>query len=302
VMSRFEPRREQAKDRIDFRLAFNDVGPGYFRTMQTAIVAGREFNKADRSLTVCVLNRAAARLLFPGEEALGRYVQATDQREFKAGTECRVIGIAEDAKFSDVRQGPPPTIYFPLSLERMKDKLGNLVFLINSDKKSAAVEAFRKVIAEKAPSVPLVLFVTLREQMDAALGSEELITFLSNFFALVALLLSALGLYGLLSASVTQRTSEIGMRIALGADPRRVIRLIVREALAMVLLGLLLGGIGLVFSTRLVASMLHGVSASDPRTIVFVLGVLVAVSSIAALLPALRAASVDPMEALRVEI
>ncbi len=302
VMSSFQPRSDQAKDHVEFRLAFNDVGPGYFRTMQTAIVSGREFEKADRSLKVCVLNRSAARLLFPREEALGRYVQAADEREFKTGTECRVIGIAEDAKFSDVRQGPPPTIYFPLSLERMKDKLGDLVFLINSGTKSAAVDAFRKVLAKKAPTLPLVLFVTLREQMDAALGSEELITFLSNFFALIALLLSALGLYGLLSASVTQRSAEIGMRIAVGADPRRVIRLIVREAMAMVLLGLLLGAFGLVFFARLVANMLHGVSPSDPVTLISVLGVLLAVSSIAALLPALRAASVDPIQALRVEM
>jgi predicted permease len=302
VMSRFQPRNHRSRPNQEFQFAFNDVGPGYFQTMQTRIVAGREFAKNERALNVCILNRAAATSLFPGAEALGQYVRSTDEHEFPAGTECRVIGIAEDAKFSDVRQGPPRTIYFPLSLTRMETALGNLVFLINSGTKSAAVLAFRKALAEKAPTVPLVTFVTLREQMDAAIGSEELITLLSNFFGVVAVLLSALGLYGLLSATVVQRTGEIGMRVALGADPRQVVRLIMRDALAMVAVGLAAGGFALVFVGRLVTAMLHGVSAFDPLTIISVALTLIAVSLVAALLPALRAATIDPIQALRFEL
>jgi len=107
--------------------------------------------------------------------------------------------------------------------------------------------------------------------MDAALGSQELITILSSFFGILALLLSALGLYGLLSASVVQRTGEIGVRLALGADRRLVIRMILCEALAMLAWGLLLGAIVLVFATRLVTEMLHDISAFDPMTLTFVL-------------------------------
>jgi predicted permease len=301
VTSRFQPRYDRSKQTQDFQLAFNDVGPGYFQTMQTRIVAGREFAKNERSLNVCIVNRAAAISLFPGEDALGQYVRATDEREFPVGTECRIIGIAEDAKFSDVRQGPPRTIYFPLSLQRMKTALGNLVFLINSGTKSEAVSAFRKALAEEAPTLPLVAFVTLREQMDAAIGSEELITLLSNFFGFVALALSALGLYALLSASVVQRTGEIAMRVALGANPRLVIRLILREAVALVVAGLAAGGLGLVFVGHLVTAMLHGVSAFDPVTLLSVAFTLIAVSLVAALLPALRAAMIDPIRALRIE-
>jgi predicted permease len=284
----------------DSRMAYNDVGPGYFQTMKTRIMEGRGFRKDDRSLNVCILNQEAAAFFFPHEQALGRYVRALDDHEFPAGTACRVIGIAENAKFSNVRQGPPRTIYFPLSMQRI-DELGNLVFLINAKTKVAAIDAFRKALAKNAPTVPLVIFVTLREQMDAALGSEELITLLSNFFGALALLLSALGLYGLLSASVVQRTGEIGMRVALGADRRRVIRMILSEAFGMLGWGVLGGAIILAVGLRFVAAMLYGVSAFDPVTVLLTVGLLTGVTVIAALLPALRAASVDPMEALRAE-
>ena len=122
---------------------------------------------------------------------------------------------------------------------------------------------------------------------------------MSDFFGVVALLLSALGLYGLLSASVIQRTGEIGMRVALGADRCLVVRMILREALAMVGLGMMLGTFALLFITRLVVPMLHGVSRFDPLTLLSVATTLIVVSLIAALLPALRAATLDPVRALQ---
>jgi predicted permease len=300
ITSHFEALGSGPHPPEDSHMPYNDVGPGYFQTMQTRIVEGREFAKNERSLNVCILNQSAAAFFFPHEEALDRYVRAMNEHDFPAGTACRVIGVAEDAKFSNVRVGPPRTIYFPLSKQRI-DQLGNLVFLINSSTKAYAIAAFRKALAEIAPSVPLVIFVTLREQMDAALGSEELITLLSSFFGFLAVLLSALGLYGLLSASVVQRTGEIGMRLALGADRSLVIRMVLREALTMLGWGLLLGAAVLVFATRLVTAMLHGVSAFYPLTVFSVVLLLTAVTVAAALIPALRAATVDPMEALRAE-
>jgi ABC-type antimicrobial peptide transport system permease subunit len=162
-----------------------------------------------------------------------------------------VIGLAEDAKFYDLRQVPPRTIYLPLSTKRIDD-LGNLVFLIHTPTKAQAISAFRKALSEIAPSVPLVIFVTLREQMDAALGSQELITLLANFFGVLVLLLSALGLYGLLSASVTQRKNEIGVRVGLGATRGMVVGMILKEALALLGWGMLLGAAGLLLTTRFV--------------------------------------------------
>jgi predicted permease len=284
----------------DTQMAYNDVGPGYFRAMKTRIVAGREFEKDERQLNVCILNQSAAGFFFPHEQALGRYVRSKDAKEFPEPLACQVIGLAEDAKFSDLRERPPRTIYLPLSTQRI-DNLGNLVFLIHSPTKTQAIAAFRKTLSEMAPAVPLVIFVTLREQMDAALGSQELITLLANFFGVLALLLSALGLYGLLSAGLAQRTSEIGVRVALGATQGMVLRMVLKEALGLLGMGILLGAMALLFTTRFVSAMLHGVSAYDPSTLVGVAATLVIVTILAAMVPALRAATLDPIEALRAE-
>jgi putative ABC transport system permease protein len=137
--------------------------------------------------------------------------------------------------------------------------------------------------------------------MDAALGSQELITLLANFFGVLVLLLSALGLYGLLSASVTQRKNEIGVRVALGATRGMVVGMILKEALALLGWGMLLGAAGLLLTTRFVEAMLHGVSAYDPLTLGAVAGTLVIVAMLAALVPAVRAATLDPIEVLRAE-
>jgi len=285
----------------DTQMAYNDVGPGYFRTMKTRILEGREFERNERDLNVCILNESAAEFFFPKQQALGRYVRSKPNNDFSEDFACRVVGLAEDAKFSDVRQGPPRTLYLPLSTRRIDKELGNLVFLMNSPTKAQAVGAFRATLAEMEPTIPLVIFVTLREQMDAALGSQELITLLANFFGIVALLLSALGLYGLLAASVTQRRGEIGVRMALGATPGKVLRMIVGEALALLALGMILGAAGVFFAGRLVTAMLYNVSAHDPATLVGVVGALTTVALLAALVPALRAARLNPVETLRSE-
>jgi predicted permease len=300
IVADFQAVAEGANPPEDTKLPYNDVGPGYFRAMKTRILAGREFEKNEHQLNVCILNQSAAAFFFPDEQALGRYVRSKDLKEFPGPVACRVIGLAEDAKFSDIREGPPRTIYLPLSTQRI-DNLGNLVFLIHSQTKAQAVAAFRKTLAEVAPTVPLVIFVTLREQMDAALGSQELITLLANFFGVLALLLSALGLYALLSAGLAQRTSELGVRMALGATRGMVLRMVLREALGLLMLGLLLGVIALLFTTRFVLAMLYGVSAYDPSTLAGVTGTLVIVTILAAMVPALRAATTDPIEALRAE-
>jgi putative ABC transport system permease protein len=284
----------------DTQMAYNDVGPGYFRTMKTRIVEGREFQKNERQLNVCILNQSAAEFFFPHQRAIGRYVRNRVTPEFPDAVACQVVGLAEDAKFYDLRHGPPRTIYLPLSKERI-DNLGNLVFLIHSPTKAQAVVAFRKTISEIAPTVPLVLFVTLREQMDAALGSQELITLLANFFGVLVLLLSAMGLYGLLSASVTQRRGEIGVRVALGATRGTVLRMVLNEALRLLGWGMLLGVAGLLLANRFILAMLHGVSAYDPLTLAVVTGTLVIVTILAALVPALRASRLDPIEVLRAE-
>jgi predicted permease len=284
----------------DTQMPYNEVGPGYFRTMKTRILAGREFERTDRELNVCILNESAAEFFFPHQQAVGRYVRNRVTDEFTDKVQCRVIGLVEDAKYYDVRLRPPRTIYLPLSTKRI-DHLWAMVFLMHSPSKVQAVAGFRQTLSEIAPTVPLVIFVTLREQMDAALGSQELITLLTNFFGTVALLLSALGLYGLLSANVTHRHGEIGVRMALGATPGKVCRMILLEAFTLLGWGMLLGAVGLFFATRFVESMLHDVSAYNPMILASVAATLVLVTILAAIVPALRAARLDPIETLRAE-
>ena len=281
-------------------MAYNAVGPGYFRTMNTHILKGREFEKHDRTPNICILNRSAANYLFPHEQALDRYVRGENLKDFPdAGPlSCRVIGIAGDAKFASLREPPPRTIYFPVST---KTASSGLVFLINSATKAKAVAGYRKALSEIAPAIPVSLFVTLRDQMDAALGSQRLITAMSNLFAGLALFLSAIGLYGLLSSAVAQRTGEIGIRMALGASRTNVLGMILSEAAALVGAGALLGGAALFFAVRFVQNMLFGVSPFDPITLAATTILLMIMALIAAAPPALRAASVDPVEVLRAE-
>ncbi len=279
------------------RLATNDVGPGYFRTMETTILSGREFRKEERQRNVCILNLSAARYLFPYGPALGAYVR-TGQAENATGTnECRVVGIAQDAVFATLREAHPRTIYFPITDADGK----NFVFLMNSATKAQAVAAYRTALKEIAPSIPVVLFATMQEQVDAELGTQRLITALSNLFAVLALFLSALGLYGLLSSSVAQRTAEIGVRMALGAGRSAVLRMIFRDAMLLFTAGVLAGSAALIFVLPFVKSMLYQVSANNPNTLAAIALPLAAVAFIAAMLPARRASSVDPIGALRVE-
>jgi hypothetical protein len=268
--------------------------------MGTRILAGSEFARGYRSHDVCVINEVAARRLFPGQNALGRYVRTADPERFPKAETCRVIGIAENAKFANLRDHAPPTLYFPIAPSAAGGG-PNFVFLIRSANKELSARAYKDALSEIAPAIPLVLFVTLREQMDASVGRELAITLLSSFFAAVALLLSALGLYGMLASNVAQRTSEIGLRMALGAQRRGVVWMILANALRHVGLGITAGAVCVYFAVRLIQTMLYGVSAFDALTLVGASGVLIGTALLAALWPAMRAASVDPIQALRAE-
>lgn len=282
------------------QMAFNTVGAGYFRTMGTRVFEGREFQRTERNPKVCVVNHSAGHLLFPHQNAIGRYVRIRKIRDLPDLGKCRVVGVVEDAKFADLRDHPPPTIYFPL-WAKMFDVNGNLVFLINAPRKEQAISGYRAALSELAPTVPVVLFVTLREQMDAALGSERLITTLSNLFGALSLGLSAIGLYGLLSSGVAQRTGEIGIRMALGAPRNKVLRMILWEALALMGAGLLLGSLLLLLTAGFVRNLFYGVSQFDLTTWIATATLLTALTVLAGLSPALRAASIDPSWALRTD-
>jgi putative ABC transport system permease protein len=257
---------------------------------------------------VCVVNESAATLLFPNQPVLGRYVQSREALGgvFPAGlrpqasspTTCRIVGIAADAKFASAREAPPRTIYFPITADIVDT---NLVFLLNAPTKAVAVQGYRDALREILPTTPLVLFVTLREQLNALLGSQRAITMLSTFFGVVALLLSAIGLYGMLSANVSQRTAEIGIRVALGASRGTILKMVLSDAFRLVAIGAALGSIGVFFTSGAIEHMLYGVSTFDPATIVITCALLALVAIVASFTPAQRAASVDPIQAMRTE-
>jgi predicted permease len=307
VKAAFVPVGEGSASSEPRTLSFNAVGSGYFRTMGTAIVEGREFDPRERARDVCVLNQAAAAALFPRANAVDRFVRAPagvattrggDRLAADGPVTCRVVGVAEDAKFASLREPPPPTVYFPMTPDLVD---GNLVFLLNGPTKAGVIAAYRAALREIAPTIPLVLFATLREQMEAALGSERAITFLGTFFAGVALLLSAIGLYGLLSSSVTQRRTEIGVRAALGASRAALLRMVVMDAFRLLAVGVLAGSVGVLFAARAIRHMFYGVSTFDPLTVAGTAVLLVLVALAACIWPARRAAAVDPMQAMRTD-
>ncbi len=288
----------------DHPVKFNEVGEGYFHTMGTALLAGREFTADEHSRTVCVLNQAAARLLFANSaNAVGDSIKAVNGRGPKLEATCRILGIVEDARYASLREPAPPTLYFPLGPEAMAigGYTNNMVFMIRSGTVAEATTAYRAALARYAPQTGYMAFLPLSDQVDQSLGSERLIATLSSTFALIALLLSAIGLFGVLALRVHQRTAELGIRLALGASREQLLGMVLREAMSMAAVGALAGVVLAAAGSALIRRFLYGVSPTSVGVAAASLGALLLVALVAAWLPASRAASIDPMQALRTE-
>jgi len=305
ITGHFAAVSEEVNPPDDPHMAFNDVSPAYFKTMQIRLLAGREFEWSEHDRTVCLLNRSAAEFLFPHPQPLGLYVHgfaSTEKdREPLDATVCRVIGLVDDAKYVNLKLPPPRTIYFPLSMNTLRIDSNHLEFMMRGETDAYSIAAFRRAIAEYAPDVPVLAFFPLQEQIDRSIGPERLMSLMSIAFAILALLLSAIGLYGLLAINVTQRTSEIGVRIALGAQRGMVLRMILSDAGRMVGIGVVLGGVGALFAVRAVKAMLYNTSPFSPIILIGSIMVLAGVALLAAYLPAQYAARIEPMDALRAE-
>ncbi len=288
----------------DHPIKFNEVGEGYFHTMGTALLAGREFTPDEHSRTVCVVNQSAARLLFAGgTQALDGMLKAANGRGPKLDATCRVVGIVEDARYSSLREPAPPTLYFPLGPQAMAigGYTNNMVFMIRSQSVAEATTAYRAALARYAPQTGYMAFLPLSDQVDQSLGSERLIATLSTAFAAIALLLSAIGLFGSLALRVHQRTPEFGIRLAVGATRENLLTMVLREAMVMVAAGAAAGIVLAAAGSTLIRRFLYGASRSDIGVAAASLTALLVVALVAALLPARRAASIDPMQALRSE-
>jgi predicted permease len=292
-----------AQSHLDHSIAFNEVGDGYFATMGTRLLAGREFTADDHDRSTCIVNEAAGLALFPHSTAIGETLKATSDERTHINATCRVIGLAEDAHYASLRDPAPPTLYFPAGAATFSEGgfTNNLVFMIRAETDAEAIAAYRATLARFAPNTGVMTFLPLRDQVDQSLGSERLIAMLSTTFAAIALLLSAIGIFGLLALRVEERTPEFGVRIAVGATRGHLLRMVLGDAVRMVAIGsaggLVLAGIGYAFIRR----FLYGASTADIRVALASLLVLIAIALIAAAIPARRAASLDPTQALRAE-
>ena len=276
----------------------NVVGPQYFVTAGTKLLAGREFSKFDHSGTtlVCILNQAAATFLFPRESAVGKHIRYTEPKA--KGPGCEVVGVVTDAKYLSLRQPAPPTIYHPY--EQLPD-FNWAGFIMRSHDTSTAIAAFKDTLHRYAPDTPLLPPITMQRQLEDSIGKERLVAVLSLFFGGLALVLTSMGLYGLESQRVTQRTPEIGLRMALGAQRHDMLWFILRQAALVFAMGIPIG-LALTFAaSRFVGSLLYEMSPLDPRIHFVAVSTLLGAGFLASYLPARRATRVDPMVALRYE-
>jgi predicted permease len=270
----------------------NGVAPRFLETMRIPLLAGRDFNDrdTDQSPKVAMISDNAARRLFPNG-ALGAH--------FGMGKipDIQVVGIVGNIKYFDLREDIPLTVYVP---HNQWDQ-GGAIAIRTSLPPRQTYAMFREMVKRIAPGAPIRTIKTMEQQMDESVATERLTAYLSVFFAVLALLLTAVGLYGILAYSVSRRTSEIGVRMALGAQPGNVVWLVVREAMGHMAAGAVVGMAAVAASSKLIASLLYGVHPNDPSTMIGAVLTLALVCIAAAWIPARRASRLDPMTALREE-
>ena len=270
------------------------------------MLAGREFNQQDRDRSTCIVNQAAAQLLFPGGRPLDNSLIADNTRNNGMGkftADCRVVGIVENARYSSLRDPAPPTVYFPASQSTVAAGgfNNNLVFFIRSRNAGDAISAYRGALARFAPNTGYMVFLPLSDQVDQSLGSERLIAQLSSLFAAIALLLSGVGLFGVLALRVQERRSEMGVRLAIGASRAHILGLVLRDALSMLAIGSVAGVVLIAATTVFTRRFLYDTSPVQISVAVGALLTLISVTLLASLLPALRAARLNPIQVLREE-
>jgi predicted permease len=216
----------------------------------------------------------------------------------ETGGQIEIVGVARDAKYTDLRRETPPTVYTPYQQETP----GQVNFAVRTAGDTGALTAsIREAVRDVDKNLPLFNVKTQSQQADESLAQERLFATLSSFFGLLALLLASIGLYGVMSYNVARRTNEIGIRMALGARRGDVVRLVLQETLLLVLIGLVVGFGTALATTRLISSMLFGLTPNDPITIMLAAWLLIGVAMLAGYLPARRASRIDPMVALRYE-
>jgi putative ABC transport system permease protein len=277
-----------AKVPIDWRI----VSPGYFKTMNIPLLQGRDFQYSDASTpNIIIVSQATARTFWGEGNPLGR----TLRRSADPDIPLTVVGVVGDVRSTQLSQESPAFYY---SITTRTNSLMDVVVRTDASPESL-LPSIRKQIKALDPDLPMANVRTMEQWITNSAAQPRLTSLLLGLFAGVALLIAAIGIYAVLTYSVTQRTREIGIRMALGATPRRVLELIVSEGMRVVLLGLVIGLAGGLALGRTVESLVYGVGVRDPKIYVVVAVVLTVVALAACFIPARRAAVVDPMVALR---
>jgi len=289
-----------ARSQRDKEIRMNQVSPGYLQTFGIALKQGRGFTAADNENAprVALLNEAAARFYFGDRSPLGAQIRFSNNPPGQPPPVYEIVGVVGDVRTQNLREPDTRTFYLPAPQAR--DRLGALTLALRAEGGLGALtHAVGSELRAIGPDILLTNVATVGEQVDQSLLQERLVATLSLFFGLLALLLACIGLYGVMSYDVARRTREIGIRMALGASARQVVRLVLRQTLAWVAIGVALGLGTALATTRWAESLLFGLKPNEPLTIGLAALALLAVAAVAGYLPARRAARVDPLVALR---
>lgn len=273
------------------------VTPDFFTTMGMPVIRGRDITASDApgAPKVLVVNKAFADQFFPNENVVGQAIRLGWGREVK-GAMTDIVGVVGNVRGSGLDESPLPTVY--ASLAQYPGQ--GLSIVVRTDAAPASLAApIRAIVRELDHGVPVYSVMTMEDRIASSVASRRFYATLITIFASVALVLSAVGLYGVIAYAVSQRTHELGVRVALGATGSRISRMVIGEAMGLTAIGVILGIVASVGAGRLVGTLLFGVGALDPLTVVSVVVVLGAVAAVASWLPARRAARIDPLVAMR---
>ena len=276
----------------------NHVTPDWFRTYGTPIVRGRDISDRDThdAPPVALINETAAQRFFPGADPIGQTIRQVDDKPTSPPIE--IVGIVKDAAYSGLRDAIPATMYRPFAQEPGAEPATNLSVRAARGSPALLTRDITAALGSVNPNLALT-FRPLADQIKASYVRERLLAMLSAFFGGVALLLAGLGLYGVMSYSVARRRTEIGIRLAIGASPNGIIRLVLRRVAALVLAGVVAGGVLSLWLAKFAGALLFGLSARDPATLVSAVALLAGIGVLASSLPAWRASRIDPTNVLR---
>jgi predicted permease len=283
----------------DRRVWMNVVSPGWFSTMGTRFVSGRDFDARDRpgAQAAVIVNETFVRKHFGTENALGQLI-VEEPASFANPLPFEIVGVVQDAVYRSVREPVPPTMYWPVAQQARPPLVMSLMVRL----RTGAIASISRAASDAIVGVNANLTTSIRpfsDIVDAALSRERLVARISAFFGVLALILAALGLYGVTSYSVNRRHTELGIRMALGTTPAAVMRLVLSRVSALVGLGLLFGTLFSIWAAQFASALLYGLEPRDAPTIVGSALVLSTVAGMAAWLPARRAARIDPASVLR---